>query len=190
MTECRQIQKDILAEYYSYEDSHRQKSYYSPACVPGQTARQTNTVQDRLSLFNILPTYKLLLFKIDFYCSRFYRQINLSSLHLTQVTFEDLPLFILSINRQTPKTEDRSSSKVQIYRSKFTGPKNSFKFQVQILGPKQRSNSKVQALERLYSFPFPSPKDFCTLLSFCNLVALPFQTDNLVTLYRFYFVIL
>ena len=35
-----------------------------------------------------------LLFKI-----RFYRQNNLSSLYLTQVTFEDLPLFTSSINR-------------------------------------------------------------------------------------------
>ena len=73
------------------------------------------TVQDRLLLFKILPTDRLvtvqdrlLLFKIDFYYSRFYRQINLSSLHLTQVTYEDLPWFSLSINRQTSKTEDRS----------------------------------------------------------------------------------
>ena len=43
-----------------------------------------------------------------FYCSRFYRQINLSSLYLTQVTFEDLPWFTLSMKGQTRKIEDRS----------------------------------------------------------------------------------
>ena len=60
-----------------------------------------------------IPTDRLLLFKIDFidfYYSRFYRQINLSSLHLTQVTFEDLPWFTLSIN----KTDFEDRRQVQV----------------------------------------------------------------------------
>ena len=75
-------QKDILAEYF-----------------------RTQILTDRK--VTVHQHAYLIDYQIDFYCSRFYIQINLSSLYLTQVTFEDLPWFTLSINRQTQKTEDR-----------------------------------------------------------------------------------
>ena len=96
-------------DHYSLETDH-----YSPTCM---NSFQTDPLQSKQIqkdiLKDILTEYyshanRLLLFKIDFYYSRFYRQINLSPLYLTQVTFEDLPWFTLSINRQTSKTEDRS----------------------------------------------------------------------------------
>ena len=78
-----------------------QSHYYSLACVQEKTKK--TTIKDFTN-------------RITFYCSRFHRQLNLSSLYLTQVTFEDLPWFTSSINRQTLKTKDRLRFQVPIFR--------------------------------------------------------------------------
>ena len=53
MTECKQIQKDILTEYYSYADSHRQKVTVHLHAYPDR-------LPDRLLLlFKTLPTDSL-----------------------------------------------------------------------------------------------------------------------------------
>ena len=126
-----QIQTDgqtIATDHYSLKIDH-----YSSTCVNSFQNRiqdspnrygQRQMIQD----LDIDRDRRLLLFKITvedptdritFYCARFYQQINQSSLYLTQVTFEDLPWFTSSINRETLKTEDRFNSQVQTFRFKF-----------------------------------------------------------------------
>ena len=159
MIECRQTRKIFQQNIFVRRFSQIEKLLF--------TSMRTRTdCQIDFLLFKILQTDRLLLFKIDFYCSRFYRQINLSSLHLTQVTFEDLPWFTLSINRQTSKTEDRFKFQVK-------------KLQVQILSFHSNRSKIALSLRKTLQFSL-SPKDFCTLpqkdfctlLSFCNLVTL------------------
>ena len=137
MIECRQTRKIFQQNIFVRRFSQIEKLLFT-------SMRTRADCQIDFLLFKILQPDRLLLFKIDFYCSRFYRQINLSSLHLTQVTFEDLPWFTLSINRQTAKTEDRSRFQVQNYRFKFQVQILGPKLQVQIPGPDFRSKTQVQ----------------------------------------------
>ena len=80
-----------------------QSHYYSLACVQKKTKKPLNHYYWRCYWQNNFLLFKITIEdptdRITFYRSRFHRQINLSSLYLTQVTFEDLPWFTSSINR-------------------------------------------------------------------------------------------
>ena len=130
--------------------------------VTDRYKKKTRDRKDRLPKDKMSEDRRQTRDRKDFYYSRFYRQINLSSLYSTQVTFEDLPWFISSIN----KTDSEDRGQVQ-----NLGPK----FQFQILVSIPRSNPQKD----LTAFLLPFPERLCTLLYLFVILYPSLLTDSL-----------